>query len=176
MKKQDNLTFNEACKLLGKSRKTVSRYIRKGLLNPIKIKSKKKTLEYRFKRSELKSFKKLDRTDRTKLDRTSDKKRSDIDIINLLKDQLNIKDQQIESLGNKIDQLIERNRETNILIKGLQNKVLLLEEKTDTGKTINDTGKGDKKRPDILREDIRQDTGNKIKAFLRKLFNPGKAV
>lgn len=175
MQKSD-LSLKEVCEILGKSRKTISRYIRKGLLNPIKIKSKKKTLEYRFKISELKTFQKIDKTDRTKIDRTSDKKRPDIDILNFLKDQLNVKDQQIESLGNKIDQLIERSRETNILIKGLQNKVLLLEGKTDTGKTINNAGKKDKIRPDILREDIRQDTGHKLKAFLRKLFNPGKVI
>jgi predicted DNA-binding transcriptional regulator AlpA len=160
-----NITYLEAEKLLGKSRKTISRYIRKGLLNPKKVKSKKKTLEYRFKRSELKSFKKLDRIDKTR----QDKKRPDIDIIDLLKNQLDIKDKQIDSLGNKIDQLIERNRETNILIKGLQNKVLLIEGKTDPIETINEHGKKDKKRPDI-----RQDRGKKIKDFIRKLFSPGR--
>ena len=162
-----NITYLEACKLLGKSRKTISRYIRKGLLKPEKVKSKKKTLEYRFKRSELKSFKKLDRIDKTR----QDKIRPDIDIIDLLKNQLDIKDKQIDSLGNKIDQLIERNRETNILIKGLQNKVLLIEGKTDPIETINKPGKEDKKRPDI-----RQDRGKKIKDFIRKLFSPGSLI
>ena len=52
-----DITFIEACKLLRKSRKTISRYIRKGLLNPEKIKSKKKTLEYRFKNLSWKALK-----------------------------------------------------------------------------------------------------------------------
>jgi hypothetical protein len=49
------------------------------------------------------------------------------DTVSLLKDQLTVKDKQIENLSGKIDQLIERDRETNILIKGLQDKVLMLE-------------------------------------------------
>jgi hypothetical protein len=40
--------------------------------------------------------------------------------------QLKTKDWQIGSLGKKIDNLIERDRETNILLKGLQDKVLML--------------------------------------------------
>jgi DNA-binding transcriptional MerR regulator len=35
------ITFVEACKLLGKSKRQVSRYIKKGLLNPEKVKSQK---------------------------------------------------------------------------------------------------------------------------------------
>ena len=45
----------------------------------------------------------------------------------LLKEQLVKKDEQIKDLGGKIDQLIERDRETNILIGQLQSKVLMLE-------------------------------------------------
>jgi len=45
----------------------------------------------------------------------------------LLKEQLVKKDEQIKDLGGKIDQLIERNRETNLLIGQLQSKVLMLE-------------------------------------------------
>jgi len=45
----------------------------------------------------------------------------------LLKEQLTKKDEQIKDLGGKIDQLIERDRETNILIGQLQSKVLMLE-------------------------------------------------
>lgn len=45
----------------------------------------------------------------------------------MLRDQLKVKDDQIKNLDDKIGQLIERNRETNILLKGLQDKVGLLE-------------------------------------------------
>jgi hypothetical protein len=43
-KKEDvkrDLTFFEACKLIKKSKRTVSRYIKTGLLNPEKVKSQK---------------------------------------------------------------------------------------------------------------------------------------
>jgi len=50
----------------------------------------------------------------------------------LLKDQLAKKDEQIKDLGGKIDQLIERDRETNILIGQLQSKVLMLEQPKET--------------------------------------------
>ena len=63
-----------------------------------------------------------------------DQRRQDSEVITLLKEttgllrsQLYIKDKQISSLGGKIDQLIERDRETNILIGQLQSKVLMLE-------------------------------------------------
>ena len=46
----------------------------------------------------------------------------------LLKEQLVKKDEQIKDLGGKIDQLIERDRETNIILKGLQDKVFMLEQ------------------------------------------------
>lgn len=49
------------------------------------------------------------------------------ELIETLKNQLVIKDRQIEGLSNKIDELIERNRETNIIIKSLQDRVFLLE-------------------------------------------------
>jgi len=41
MIKQDELTLNEVCELLGKSQRTITRYIKKGLLNPEKVKSQK---------------------------------------------------------------------------------------------------------------------------------------
>jgi len=56
------------------------------------------------------------------------------EIINILKGelykkdgQMKTKDWQIGSLGKKIDNLIERDRETNILLKGLQDRVFMLE-------------------------------------------------
>lgn len=49
------------------------------------------------------------------------------EVIKTLKSQIYIKDKQIDSLGNKIDNLIERDRETNIILKGLQDRVFMLE-------------------------------------------------
>ena len=50
--------------LLKKSKRTVSRYIKKGWLNPEKIKGQK-GFEYRFSQSEIESFKKPDTTGQT---------------------------------------------------------------------------------------------------------------
>jgi len=50
-----------------------------------------------------------------------------LSVIKVFEKQLKAKDQQIK-------QLLERQRETNYLLKGLQDKVLLLEDKTNTKK------------------------------------------
>ena len=171
-----NLTLFEACELLNRSKKSISRYIRRDLLHPQQIKSQQGTLEYRFSRADLEAFKLQETQDKTrqetgdtpdetsqsgqteatpikeaeikeitdetrpdKAEQTSQDKpqetRHDSEIINLLKEttglfkeQLTKKDEQIKDLGGKIDQLIERDRETNILLKGLQDKVLMLEQ------------------------------------------------
>ena len=172
-----NITYPEACKLLGKSRKTISRYIRKGLLKPERIKSKRGTLEYRFSQADLEGLK--PGIDKIRKDKTRQGIRQDTEVITLLKettqtlrDQLIVKDKQIKSLGNKIDGLIERGRETNILIKGLTNKVLMLEGKKSKAETVNEWENKDKDRGD-RQDKKRQDRGQKIKDFIRKLFKKG---
>jgi len=193
-----NLTLFEACELLNRSKKSISRYIRRGLLHPQQIKSQQGTLEYRFSRADLEAFKLRETQDKTrqetgdtpdktsqsgqteatpikevkikeiteetrpdKAEETSQDKTQetgqDGEIINLLKEttgllkeQLVKKDEQIKDLGGKIDQLIERDRETNILIGQLQSKVLMLEQPKEP---IN----GD------ITEQTRQDTPDKTR-------------
>ena len=158
-----NLTLFEACEYLNRSKKSLSRYIRRGLLHPQEIKSQQGTLEYRFSKDDLEAFKAQETQDKTRQetgdtpDKTSqsgqteatpskeaktkeiieetrpdkpeqtsqDKTQEtgqDSEIINLLKEttgllkeQLVKKDEQIKDLGNKIDEMIQRDRETNIL-------------------------------------------------------------
>ena len=57
MTKQTDLNLKEVCQELGKSIRTVSRYIKAGRLNPKKIKTEK-GIEYRFNLAELESLKK----------------------------------------------------------------------------------------------------------------------
>jgi len=183
-----NITLFEACELLNRSKKSISRYIRRGLLHPEKVKSQQGTLEYRFTKADIEAFKVLDalETDEPRPDGTEwtgqtghkeqtrqtrqdtlkrekplnkedlDQRRQDTppdqtghnpeetghfrdqtghdnevisllkETTGLLKDQLKVKDEQIKDLGGKIDQLIERDRETNIILKGLQDKVYML--------------------------------------------------
>lgn len=185
-----NITYFEACELLNRSKKSISRYIRRGLLHPEQIKSQQGTLEYRFSKDDIEAFKaretltaeqtRQDGTDEPEQtghihiieegrqdtlkrenqlnkeiltetrqdtpDQTSqDKPREtghftgqtgqDNEVISLLKettgflrDQLKVKDEQIKDLGGKIDQLIERDRETNFILKSLQDKVFVLEQ------------------------------------------------
>jgi hypothetical protein len=173
-----NITLFEACELLNRSKKSISRYIRRGLLHPEKVKSQQGTLEYRFNKADIEAFKAQEalnaeetrqdgtdeteqtghkepikkaeflenkdfkgQTDETRQDTPEqtghgrqDKTGQDSEVITLLKEttgllkeQLTKKDEQIKDLGGKIDQLIERDRETNILIGQLQSKVLMLE-------------------------------------------------
>jgi len=73
------------------------------------------------------------------------------ELTEVLKDQLNRKDEQIKSLSDKIDTLIERDRETNILLGQLQSKVLMIEnpqERTEEGESQeeNTEKKTEKKR------------------------------
>lgn len=174
-----NLTLFEACEYLNRSKKSISRYIRRGLLHPQQIKSQQGTLEYRFSKDDLEAFKAQETQDKTrqetgdtpdetsqsgqteatpikeakiqeikeetrpdKAEQTSQDKPQetghDSEIINLLKEttgllkeQLVKKDEQIKDLGGKIDELIQRDRETNILIGQLQSKVLMLEQPKD---------------------------------------------
>ena len=186
---KNDITFIEACKILGKSERTLSRYIRKGLINPEKVKSDRGTIQYRFSQVDLESLK-IPGTDKIRPDIREDTRqaiRQDIgqenevitllkDTTQVLKDQLVIKDKQIKSLSGKIDQLIERSRETNILIKGLTNKVLMLEGKTEKAEIVNEVKNKDKDREDRqdkTRQVIRQDRGQKIKDFIKKIFKKG---
>jgi len=186
-----NITLFEACELLNKSKKSISRYIRRGLLHPHRVKSQQGTLEYRFSMAEIEAFKsgkklhaeqtgqsRQDRTEetghnklikkakplenkgfkgvteetrqdiseQTRQDRTRETGQEDY-IIGILKEQLQKKDEQINALGGTINQLLERNRETNILMGQLQGKVLMLEQPKEpinddaeeTGQTRQDT-------------------------------------
>jgi len=141
--KKDKVTLLEACKLLEKSKRTVSRYIKNGWLKPERIESERGTLEYRFNRADLVKFKKPGKTE----DRT-EQTRPEGDIVALLKEQLKVKDKQI-------NELIERSRETNILLKGLQNQLLLT---------------GDKKENKEDREAKEDKKGQGINDFFKKLF------
>ena len=80
---KSDLTFIEACNLLKKSKRTVGRYIKKGLLNPDKVKTEKGT-EYRFNRSELENIKKPDTTGQTTRQNIKIEKKDD-DTLSLLK-------------------------------------------------------------------------------------------
>ena len=70
--------------------------------------------------------------DHEEKEESSDLLSSKNDMITTLQKVINTKDQQIENLSGKIDQLIERDHETNILLKGLHDRLFLLEEGNST--------------------------------------------
>lgn len=137
-----NITYTEACKLLKKSKRTVSRYIKNGWLNPERIESKRGTLEYRFNRNDLLKYKKPGRTEQ------KEKTRPESDIVSFLKNQLKVKDEQIK-------ELLERSRETNIMFNRLQNQLLLTE---------------GKKEERVDKEDRVDKKGQGINGFFKRLF------
>ena len=216
-----NLTLFEACEFLNRSKKSISRYIRRGLLHPKEVKSKQGTLEYRFSKDDLKAFKtqekqnaeqtRPDRTEETRQtghievgfiknkeafnetkqdtpdqtgQRTQDKTGQNSEVITLLKEttgilkeQLIKKDEQIRDLGGKIDELIQRDRETNILLKGLQDRVFMLEGvKESQNKSENEVyrAKRYKETQEAENKPTEANTGEKQggqKGFFSRLFN-----
>lgn len=117
------LTTAEVCRILSKSEKTVQRYIKRGLLHPEETKSERGTLEYRFDLSEVERLKERHvanvqmshKPDMTLVDRT----------VTVLQEQLQVKDRQLEEQNQRIRELIERDRERNILMKSMQDNLLI---------------------------------------------------
>lgn len=154
---QYNVTFFEACEFLSRSRKSVSRYIRRGLLHPKYTKSAQGTLEYRFNMDDLETFKSLEGTaaddafdepeigpkktlevveNLGKIPEESEKTRPpettpDNSIVPFLMKQIEVKDELIKIQAGQIDEMIERDRETNILLRNEQEVNLKLSSKKD---------------------------------------------
>ena len=157
--KQNLLAFKETCNILGKSKRTVSRYIKKGLLRPEKVRGQK-GIEYRFNRTEVESLKNPDTIGQTTRQKTKNESKKD-DTLSLLKDNMKLLEKQLKSKDRQIKQLLDRQRETNYLMGQLQNKVLLLEDKSKSKRE-------DKKH---RTEDTTSDTtGDKLKNFFNRLL------
>lgn len=138
------LTLEQVSQRLNKSTKTISKYIKQGKLTPERVRSKQGTLKYKFLESDIQAFitgvdlgdmnpeqKQEPQKGNYQTRKEPTKREEDLnqvrELTEVLKDQLNRKDEQIKSLSDKIDTLIERDRETNILLGQLQSKVLMLE-------------------------------------------------
>lgn len=100
-----DLTLKEVCEILGKSKRTVSRYIKARKLNPEKIKSQK-GIEYRFSQSEIESFKKQDTTGQMTRQNIFDDKNNDT--LSLLNDTMKLLQKQLKAKDTQIKQLLER--------------------------------------------------------------------
>jgi len=123
--KGETISLLETCEILGKSKRTVSRWCNAGKLHP-----EKKKGEYHFKLTEVESL----RPD------TTGQMAGQNYIVSFLIKQLEEKDKQIAELLN-------RQRETNILTGRLQDQVLQLDNKPkDKGVISGFFGRWFKKR------------------------------
>jgi predicted site-specific integrase-resolvase len=153
---KDDLTLKEVCQELGKSKRTITRYIKKGILNPEKVKSENGIIEYRFKKSEIEKYNNPDTTTSQTTRQNIKSESNNNDTLLLLKDNMKLLEKQLKAKDRQINKMLERQRETNILIGQLQNKVLLLEDKYKSKRE-------DKKH---RTEDTTSDTiGDKLKNF-----------
>ncbi len=125
--KGETVSFTEASKILGKSERTLSRYIKRKLIIPEKIKSQK-GIKYRFNLAELESLKKPDIIGQMTRQNKFDDKNNDT--LSLLKDTMKLLQKQLKAKDTQIINMLDRQREANILMGQLQNKVLLLEDKS----------------------------------------------
>jgi len=87
---ESDITLNEICQELRKSRRTITRYIKKGLLNPEKVKSEKGILEYRFKKPEIENFKNSDKTTRQTTRQNQKVEIKNNDTLSLFKDTMKL--------------------------------------------------------------------------------------
>lgn len=162
------LTLEQVSQRLNKSKKTISKYIKQGKLTPERIRSKQGTLKYKFLESDIEAFsvgvdlgemnpeqkqepQEGNYQTRKEAPREEEHLNQVRELTEVLKDQLNRKDEQIKSLSDKIDTLIERDRETNILLGQLQSKVLMIENpqerpEEEEGKEEKTEKKTEKKR------------------------------
>jgi len=133
----------------------------KGSLNPEKVKTENGILEYRFKKSEIENIKNPDTITGQTTGQNQKVEQNNNDTLSLLKDNMKLLQKQLKAKDIQIKQLLDRQRETNVLMGQLQNRVLLLEDKS----------KG--KRADKIHQtnDTTSDTsGDKIINYLRRLF------
>lgn len=125
------LSTSEVCGILGKSEKTVQRYIKRGLLHPESVRSERGTPEYRFTREEVETLRGKAPETLTPPPRRERETGRDFhpllqETVRTLTEQLKTKDNQIGSLNERLKEMIERDRERNVLMRDLQEKITLL--------------------------------------------------
>ena len=167
---EDFITIREATELTGKARITIRRLIKDLLLkdNPeaTQMIRKEQTGEgFIYKISKAFLLKELEISEPDKPVKEQEKKEPAEpqgiikEVLGALKEQLKVKDKQIEGLGNKIDNLIERDRETNIILNRLQEKVFFLEapqKKRETTQTTKETEKAPESPPQPATSEVKE--------------------
>jgi hypothetical protein len=180
-----SITMLEACEMISRCPKTLSRYVHKGRITPQRIKSQNGTLEYRFRRDDVESLRLYLREEQRYTIETTDSEekknglkdknlddfsytqeqtgkmkggqgeqkqsgrtRQNFEIESLLKKNIQFLKEQLATKDNQISMLLERDREKNMLLKGLQDKVMLL----DPPKESFVEGKTRQNKKELLRQ------------------------
>jgi len=97
-----NITLFEACELLNRSKKSISRYIRRGLLHPEKVKSQQGTLEYRFSKADIEAFK---AQEAERADETNTKAENVFETIKLIREAIKADTTCWLFIGKKLNEL-----------------------------------------------------------------------
>lgn len=118
MEKEREINLDQVCEFLGKSKRTITLYIKAGKLRLEKVKAQK-GIEYRFSQSEIEGLKKPETIGQTTEQNEKIEKKDD-DTLSLLKDTMKLLQKQLKSKDTQIKNLLERQREVNILIGQLQ--------------------------------------------------------
>ena len=118
------LSLEEVCRILGKSKRTIGRYIKDGKLKPKKVGT-----QYQFKESEVNKL----------ISDNIGQSEPQSDIVAYLFKQLDEKDNQLERKDEQIEEMNQRQRELNLMLNNEQNKnLLLLEDKSKNKGVIRD--------------------------------------
>lgn len=118
-------TTNEVASLLGKSTKTISRYIKEGVLHPVKRKGKGNHFVNFFTSKEINSL--LHRTDTTKAT-TENKKSNDIneEVLSMLKDTISILQEELKQKNEQLDRALLHTKDITSSLQFAQRENSLL--------------------------------------------------
>lgn len=133
----DYLTIKEASEKFGKAEITIRRLVRsvvndkeheRTMVKPsvtevAKLKKEKKPFTYSVNAILLEKV--YGEVEKVKAARKAKEGTSDNEYFELIKKQLEVKDEQIRALNQSLDEMTARTRETNVLMKGLQENLLL---------------------------------------------------
>jgi len=161
---KSDLNLKEVCQEIGKSKRTITRYIKKGVLNPERVKTENGILEYRFDPLEIEKIKNNNQAiGQTTRQKTKNDIKKD-DSLSLLTDTVKLLQKQLKSKDQQIKKLLDRQRETNYLMGQLHSRILLLEDKTK-GKRSDKTH-----RTEDTPSDTTGDKGWHIKNIIARWF------
>ncbi len=133
-----SLTTADVCRILDVSEKSVQRYVKRGILHPKRTESGivqnmfevEEVEKVKQKFSELRTV----RTEMSESPKPPRQQNGDLSqVVAVLQSQLEVKDRQLAEANERLKSEQERNRESNILLKQVQDRLLIGQTQTETG-------------------------------------------